>query len=202
VVQGATAAKQLSTALGDVNPTVQLFAVRKLIDMKTNVDEVVASLRQLLQSGTLEHRAEAAWLLGDIGPGAIAVLPELVAILQSKDDAICHDRVLAITNPLKAVRKLLAVEMPAEIEILTDFVGRVMRIPNSDELQIEIDLIELLTQQGYADKVLRSYIVRIPLTRRVAKQAQVDSANTAISAYKSAAIRIWNTLDPTQKAVL
>ncbi len=64
VVRGDVAAKQISAALTDTVPTVQFSAARKLVSMKTNVEEVVASLRRLVQSGTMEHRAEAAWLLG------------------------------------------------------------------------------------------------------------------------------------------
>ncbi|MBI2481587.1 MAG: protein kinase, partial [Planctomycetia bacterium] len=82
------ATRRLVAALSDREVEVQLFAARTLIEMQSNTPLVVSTLRQIVRSGELRHRAEAAWRLGDLGVAAKPALPELTAIVQDADDAI------------------------------------------------------------------------------------------------------------------
>lgn len=79
-------AKQLVLALNDTDPSVQLFAIGKLIGMKSNIDEVVSKLRKLVQKGELKHRAEAALRLKDLAGAAAPALPELISIVKEDDE--------------------------------------------------------------------------------------------------------------------
>jgi len=82
------ATRRLVAALSDREVEVQLFAARALMDMQSNTPLVVSTLRRVVGSGELHHRAEAAWRLGDLGIAAKPALPELIAIVQDDDDAI------------------------------------------------------------------------------------------------------------------
>jgi serine/threonine protein kinase len=80
-------AKQLVLALNDTDPSVQLLAIRKLIGMKSNIDEVVSTLRELVQDGELKHRAEAALRLSELASAAAPALPELISIVKEDDES-------------------------------------------------------------------------------------------------------------------
>ena len=82
------AARRLVAALSDRDVEVQLSVARMLIEMQSNAPPVVATLRQLVRSGELGERAEAAWLLGDMGAAAKPALPELTAVLQEDSDEV------------------------------------------------------------------------------------------------------------------
>jgi serine/threonine protein kinase len=78
------AAASLVTALSARELEVQLFAADSLIEMQSNLPEVVSALRPIVRSGSLAQRAEAAWHLGDVGPDAAPALPDLTACLEEK----------------------------------------------------------------------------------------------------------------------
>lgn len=82
------ASRRLVAALSDRDVEVKLFAARTLIDMESNAPLVVSAMRQLVQSGKLEYRAEAAWHLGDLGHAAKPATPELIAVVRDDDDAV------------------------------------------------------------------------------------------------------------------
>ncbi len=82
------ATRNLIRTLSDQDVKLQLFAARTLIEMQSNTPLVVSTLRTIVRSGELSHRAEAAWLLGDLGVAGSAALPDLLAILQEDDDLV------------------------------------------------------------------------------------------------------------------
>jgi HEAT repeat protein len=94
-----TATRRLVAALSDSDVDVQLFAARALVEMQSNSPLVVAALGKILGSGELRQRAEAAWMLGDLGRDSKPALPELTAIVEDEDDVI--SRAAAFQIPRK-----------------------------------------------------------------------------------------------------
>ncbi|WP_197454953.1 protein kinase domain-containing protein [Stieleria varia] len=92
--------KLLMPRLSDTDPAFQLYAASQLIQLEASLPEVVTVLKQLLTAAELAHRAEAAWLLGDVGSPAKSVVPDLVEIVQDTDELVTHAGVYGVRNPI------------------------------------------------------------------------------------------------------
>jgi HEAT repeat protein/tRNA A-37 threonylcarbamoyl transferase component Bud32 len=118
------ATRRLVAALSDRETDVALYAARRLIETQSNIPLVVATLRQIVRSGELHHRAEAAWRLGDLGVAAKSALPELTAIVQDADDEINRAAVYevhSLSTSVKdaAIRALGEIGDPTAVSLLT-----------------------------------------------------------------------------------
>lgn len=82
------ATRRLLGVLSDRDADLQLYAARELVKMQSNTPLVVSTLRSLMRSGELRHRAEAAWRLGDLGEAARPALPDLISIVEDQDGEI------------------------------------------------------------------------------------------------------------------
>ncbi len=116
--------------------------------------------------------------------------------------ALCNEHTSVVVDLPEAARKLLTVSEPRQIESLHSLVSVVKRVPNAQQLEVEIELIELLAEQGHAEEVLKSLFVRISRTGAAWKIETTDAASAAVRAYQTTAISIWNTLEPTQKTAM
>lgn len=79
------AVRRLVAALSAPSLNLRLYAADALIEMKSNTPLVVSTLRDALRSEELYHRAQAAWLLGNLADLAAPALPELIACVEDDD---------------------------------------------------------------------------------------------------------------------
>ncbi|QDV44084.1 Serine/threonine-protein kinase PknB [Stieleria neptunia] len=83
-----TTERLLRSALDDAQVGVRLYAANRLIELDAHVAEVVSALREVVLSSDLRSRAQASWLLGEIGPEAKSAVPELVHCVEDQDLAV------------------------------------------------------------------------------------------------------------------
>ena len=107
----------LRAALRDADPQRKLLSAKLLIEMESNIPAVVAVLQQIVSSSTEVHqRAQAAWLLGDLGPRAKPALPALIKLAQEDGFAVAEAAALSPNGEIGMVSvKDAAIRALAEI---------------------------------------------------------------------------------------
>ncbi len=158
-------AKQLVLALDDTDPSVQLFAIEKLIGMKSNIDEVVSKLRELVQEGELKHRAEAAFRLRDLAGAAEPALPELISIVKEDDNnevslapvyfhsQSAFGRKASVKN--SAIEAIGEIGNATAVPALTDlWIARTTATPKGETAYLEMAIKQLTGRQPVWDRDL------------------------------------------------